>query len=139
MVKPQKSKFRPEPVYRFKMLCQAYFQIGRAYEFWESYLALHSHSFERFTYEKLQQNPAPYFESIASHFDVPPPASHESPYEIQRDDTTPLWRERFLQDIQTRSMHPESMQLPQPLPGWRNALGVMAGKPAKIPFWGLEP
>jgi len=117
--------------YNFRKLCSFYFEAGRGYDFWRSYLAINGYQYEAFTYEELLPNPAPFFESAAAHLGVAPPESYESSLKIQRDSVTEVWRQRFLDDIATQGIHPDTYDLPQPDASLSNALKVFAGRRIK--------
>ena len=124
--------------YNFSALCQAYFHIGRGYDFWESYLALNALPFEAFTYEALQKNPAPYFEFLATHMGEAAPDTYESTLEIQRDSLSDEWQQRFALDIKDRGIPASAYQQKQPEPSFNNAIKVWRGKPAKITRFGYS-
>lgn len=123
----QRRKIR----YNFRKLCSLYFEIGRGYEFWRSYLAFNNFEYESFVYETLMPNPAPFFESAATHLDVAPPESYESPMAIQRNALTEEWRQRFQEDIAAQGVHPDTYNLQQPAASFSNALKVLTQKPIK--------
>ncbi len=125
------------PKYNFGALAQAYFHICRGYEFWRTYLALQGFPFQSFTYEDLQHNPAPYLESVASHFGAPVPMP-ESPHKIQRDPTTQAWLARFEEDLKAHGIPASAYQQTQPEAGLGSALKVLQGKPAKISRFGYS-
>jgi len=127
-----KEELSSRPVrYNFRKLCSFYFEAGRGYDFWRSYLAINGYEYEAFTYEELLPNPAPFFESAAAHLGVAPPESYESSLKIQRDSVTEVWRQRFLDDIATQGIHPDTYNLPQPDASLSNALKVFAGRRIK--------
>lgn len=117
--------------YNFRKLCHYYFFIGQEFDFWRSYLNINSYEFEAFSYESLLPNPAPFFESAAKHLSVSPPKNYESTLNIQRNAQTEEWRQRFLQDIETHGVHPDTYNLRQPEPSFSNALKVLAQRPIK--------
>lgn len=115
--------------YNFGALSQAYFHICRGYEFWRSYLALQGFSHQSFTYEDLSKNPAPYLETVCTHFGeaIPTP---ESNLEIQRDPQSLDWLARFKADIEAYGIPVSAYQQTQPAAGVTNAINVLRGKPA---------
>ena len=119
--------------YNFRKLCLYYFEIGRQFEFWRSYLAINQFEHETFTYESLLPNPAPFFESTAKHLDVPPPTRYESAFKIQRDAITEDWCQRFSEDIKAHGVHPGTYHLRQPNATLSNALKLLTGRPFKAP------
>jgi len=123
--------------YNFGAIAQAYFHITRGYDFWRSYLALQGFAHRCFTYESLLENPAPYLESIAAHFGQPlPPAS--SPYQIQRNPETKIWRARFVEDIKAHGIPASAYQQKQPEPGLKNALKLWRGRATDITRFGYS-
>lgn len=117
-------------VYDFDALCLASFHIGRAYEFWQTYLTLTGLPHDVYYYETLCKNPTPWLASMAEHLGVQKPKTNPSELLIQRDDITLEWQERFAQDIASRGI-PESVYQPAaPDRSLSNAIRVFKGLPA---------
>jgi len=131
----QPSKTTPR--YNFGALAQAYFHICRGYDFWHTYLALQSFSYQSFIYEDMVQNPTVYLKSVSAHFDEALPDG-ESLYKIQRDPQSADWRTRFDLDLEKYGIPASAFQQKQPEPGVANALKVLRGKPAKINRFGYS-
>ncbi len=124
--------------YDFRSLCQAYFHIGRGYDFWRSYLGVHGLAAQKFTYEALMQDPSSYFEAMATHLQVPPPETYETGITIQRDATSAAWRARFSEDFARDGLHPDALRPPQPDPGIGNAVRLLLGWRAKMRYTDLQ-
>lgn len=126
-----------KPRYNFGAISQAYFHICRGYDFWETYLSLQGFQHEKFTYEALQENTQPYLETLASHFNHPMPEVH-STLHIQRDPLSKAWRAQFDEDLKNHGIPSSTYQQKQPEPGFRSAVKVLRGKPAKISRFGYS-
>ncbi|NOR63557.1 MAG: hypothetical protein GQ535_13810 [Rhodobacteraceae bacterium] len=125
------------PQYNFGALAQAYFHICRGYDFWRTYLALQGFAFESFTYENTCKNPAPYLETVSTHFGVPV-FEGKSALEIQRDPQSADWRAQFETDLEQYGIPASAYQQKQPDSGLQNALNMLRGKPAKINRFGYS-
>ena len=126
---PDISKHRMR--YNFRRLSRIYFEIGQAYDFWRSYLGINAIQHEAFVYEDLLPDPTPFVESVAKHLCVPPPDTIETKLKIQRDDLTLEWRQRFMEDIKQKGVHPDSYNLPHPAPTLKNAFKVWRNRGVK--------
>lgn len=115
--------------YNFRALCRLYFSIGQEFEFWRSYLGIYGYDYESYYYEDLIKDPSPYFESLAKHLSVAPVQTFQSPLNIQRNQQTEVWAERFEQDIKTHGLHPDAYALAQPEANVSNAVRVLTGRP----------
>ena len=129
---------KPTAGYCFKSICQAYFHIGRGYDFWRSYLDINSYPYEEFIYESLTKDPSPYFQSVADHLGVPAPTDFQTKLKVQRDTTTQEWRERFMEDFSSQHIHPDTYQPLQPERGFSNAMRVLRGKPISMSYFGYQ-
>ena len=125
---PDTNRHR-RPRYSFAKICQASFQIGQGYAFWENYLAIHDITYETFVYETLLDNPAPYFDAMAQHMGVPALDRYETHLKIQRNELNAAWRQRFHEDIAQKGMDPAAFHLPQPEATLSNAARVLFDKP----------
>ena len=89
--------------YDFSHICRTYFMIERAYNYWETYLAVQELDYTPFVYEELMDDPTPFLETLAAHVgvnDIPP---FRSDYKIQRNAETEAWYARFKEDIQSQN------------------------------------
>ena len=91
------SKIREE-TYNFEDIAKRYVLIQRLNGFWRSYLGIQQLQYREFTYEDLAIDPTPYVSYISEALQVEIPADVSSHLEVQRDERTEEWRERFLLD-----------------------------------------
>lgn len=97
-----KSDIQREPSYDFDRISRLYFQIGRSYDFWESYVEMYGYPADRFVYEDLVENPTPFLASVAEAMGAPMPDVPKSELRVQRDQTTEEWLERFREELANR-------------------------------------
>ena len=128
---------RKVPRYNFGALAQAYFHICRGYDFWRSYLALQDFPYQHFTYEEMLESPAPFLESVSTHFNEPVP-NMETAQVLQRDLLSLEWQDQFDEDLQKYGIPASAYQQSQPDQSFANALKVLRGKPAKIGRFGYS-
>lgn len=129
---------RPEPRYHFGSIAQAYFYLGRANAFWDSYLGLLGLPYKTFTYEALAEDPSPYLAHISQHLEVPNTDNFQSNLKIQRNKTSLDWRARFLDELKTNGLHPSVFGFTQPKPGIGNTLRMAASRPLVMPYRDLQ-
>ncbi|MGN6464562.1 MAG: Stf0 family sulfotransferase, partial [Rhizobiaceae bacterium] len=85
--------------YNFELICQLFWYIDRSYCFWESYLSFYNYRYKEFYYEDLLPSPDEYVECVSNFLSVPKPDTVYSGLEIQRDEKTEEWVNRFKSDM----------------------------------------
>ncbi|MEZ5778330.1 MAG: Stf0 family sulfotransferase [Paracoccaceae bacterium] len=100
-----RAERKAEPVYDFALLCRCYFLVERAYQYWDSYIAVRDLSVHSFVYEEMMENsPKPFVDCIANHAGVAEVELPQSRYVVQRDEITEQWLKQFRKDIATNGV-----------------------------------
>lgn len=94
--------------YDFGMIARCYFFIDRSYQYWDSYVALHSLRPVKVVYEEMLPDPRPFVDNIASHCGTVIQELPASKHSIQRDSITEEWLSRFKGELESQSIVPYS-------------------------------
>lgn len=97
-----RSNTQQEPSYDFDRISRLYFQIGRSYDFWESYVEMYGYPADRFVYEDLVKGPSPFIASVAEAMGARTPDVPKSELRVQRDQTTEEWVTHFREELTNR-------------------------------------
>lgn len=117
--------------YDFDRISRIYFQIGRSYDFWESYVAMNDLPVERFVYEDLVEDPRPFLSAVAQAMGRPTPDVPPSELTIQRDARTEEWAARFRADVAGRDCLDNLTPSRLPARSFSNLVRFLRKKPMK--------